>query len=301
MVPQGGPIQPSSLQKDDPESIQFCNGISTIFYNSYRGLLSGRRMGINQIHVCIFCGTGRHFFKFTSIDMIPIRRAKIGIQLRAICGFVASDGEIPLEILAVSFNDDFSPTGRGNETSVGFTLHDHSCSSNIDEYVPAGQWRQVTLCAGDPQDCRGLSVNTSQPATFLVRGHSSGSGSNRHRYAGYDVMAALTPSSNTNGRARYNTHITSATNYCACGGTLCPHYLRLRATPLFTFVRKGRNPFLDTFATIVGFASACATAGIPLGIILRNIVGNKYASWEYWLNKNHIETEQIPMDSKSPQ
>jgi len=103
-----------------------------------------------------------------------------------------------------------------------------------------------------------------------------------------------------NGRARYNTHITSATNYCACGGTLCPHYLRLRATPLFTFVRKGRNPFLDTFATIVGFASACATAGIPLGIILRNIVGNKYASWEYWLNKNHIETEQIPMDSKSP-
>mmetsp|Transcript_23124 Transcript_23124/g.32320 ORF Transcript_23124/g.32320 Transcript_23124/m.32320 type:complete len:140 (-) Transcript_23124:338-757(-) len=138
-------------------------------------------------------------------------------------------------------------------------------------------------------------------------------------------MIALTPASNTgidmevamnverdvdtgfderfiypNGRARYNTHITSATNYCACGGTLCPHYLRLRASPLFTFVRKGRNAFLDTFATIVGFASACATAGIPLGIMLRSLIGIKYTSWEYWLNKEGVGKEPISMDCKSP-
>jgi len=116
-----------------------------------------------------------------------------------------------------------------------------------------------------------------------VRGYGDGAGSNRYPYAGYRVIGALMPSENTgidmevamtverdldsgtikrfiypNGKERYNTHVDANTNYCACGGQLCPHYLRLQATPLFSFIRKGRTDFLDTFATIAGFASACA-------------------------------------------
>jgi len=167
---------------------------------------------------------------------------------------------------------------------VGFTLHDYSCDgSSNEEYVPANTWKQVTLCAGAPTDCKGLSVNASAKVTFLVRGYGDGAGSNRYPYAGYRVIGALMPSENTgidmevamtverdldsgtikrfiypNGKERYNTHVDANTNYCACGGQLCPHYLRLQATPLFSFIRKGRTDFLDTFATIAGFASACA-------------------------------------------
>mmetsp|Transcript_33525 Transcript_33525/g.56833 ORF Transcript_33525/g.56833 Transcript_33525/m.56833 type:complete len:141 (-) Transcript_33525:194-616(-) len=102
-----------------------------------------------------------------------------------------------------------------------------------------------------------------------------------------------------NGKERYNTHVDANTNYCACGGQLCPHYLRLQATPLFSFIRKGRTDFLDTFATIAGFASACAGAGIPLGFMMRGLIGVKYASWEHWLGGSQAGQIDILMESKS--
>jgi len=102
------------------------------------------------------------------------------------------------------------------------------------------------------------------------------------------------------GLTRYNTHISSASNYCDCGGSLCPSYVRFTALPITTMTRKYRGSLLDVFATIVGFASGFITLGVPLGILCRFALG-RYAHWAAFGGAGTKDgSRHLKLDAKSP-
>ena len=233
-------------------------------------------------------------------------------------GFSSADARIQLEVTAVlNSPDDHRPGGgSSNLTYIPYTVNDFSCPGPAPSpfVAAAGAWSLVSVCGGVPKDCRGTSVNASEPAVFLIRGPpgSLSEGSNQQSYANLSVIEYFRSATQTgvdsqlaqmvekdmtsgkteifiypNGPSRYNVHIGATPDaFCDCGSgdsALCPHYLRMSKLAVTTMVARYRESVLDTLATIVGFASGLAAVGIPVAILLRaaveRVLGKAYVAW----------------------
>ncbi|GAB5354525.1 hypothetical protein AAMO2058_000126000 [Amorphochlora amoebiformis] len=225
-------------------------------------------------------------------------------------GFKSSDGNIFLEVTAIRKTSGAnSPDGSDNTLEfVPFTTHSYSCdTAGKTEHWPGGTWASIGICSRQ-SDCRLTSVNASSSidAVFLVRGSGDYINSNQKRFRNVSITNAFEASRSVgvdtqlgmivnryfvegrveyfvyqSGMERYNSHRTenNATT-CSCANTLCPPYLRFNKLAITTLIGSDRGSELDFLATVVGFSTGFWKLGIPLGIVIRFLLGPKITAWE---------------------